>query len=207
MGLDVRRNLIFFAFFVLLAPPVGWAAPTSPDQAAQFLNTLGAKTVNVLQAAGSSLEQKEKAVRELLGGSFDFAKIGRFVMGKSWRKASPDQRRQYQALFREFILRSYTRRLGGYAGQTFKVTGTKPIGKTDILVMTQISRPSGPPILAGWRVRNGAQGHKILDVVVSGVSMAITQRSEFRSVLRRQGVGGLIEMLRMQVSRFSVRGS
>ncbi len=207
MDRNVRRILILFVFSVLLMPPLGWAGQTSPQQAAKFLESLGSKTVNVLRSSGSSLAQKEKTVRTLIGESFDFRKIGRFVLGRAWKKATSDQRDQYQSLFREFILRSYTRRLGGYAGQSFKITGTKPIGKSDVLVLTRISRPSGPPILAGWRVRNGSNGYKILDVMVSGVSMAVTQRSEFRSVVRRQGVGGLIEMLRLQVSRFDVRGS
>ena len=55
----------------------------------------------------------------------------------------------------------------------------------------------------GWRVRNGPNGHKILDVVVSGISMAVTQRSEFRSVLSKRGMEGLIELLRVQVSKFA----
>ena len=74
-----------------------------------------------------------------------------------------------------------------------------------MLVLTKISRPSGPPIKAGWRVRETKNGHKILDVMVAGVSMVVTQRSEFRSVIRRRGVTGLIETLRLQVSKFSAQ--
>ncbi|NQV56609.1 MAG: ABC transporter substrate-binding protein, partial [Rhodospirillales bacterium] len=51
----------------------------------------------------------------------------------------------------------------------------------------------------------GKSGHKILDVMVAGVSMVVTQRSEFRSVISKQGVTGLIETLRLQVSKFSAQ--
>ena len=81
------------------------------------------------------------------------------------------------------------------------------MGKIDAVVVTEISRPSGPPLVAGWRVRGGAGTYKILDVIVEGVSMLATQRSEFASVVRSQGVDGLIEVLRVQVTKFAARAS
>ena len=74
-------------------------------------------------------------------------------------------------------------------------------------MVTEITRPVGDPVLAGWRVRGGSSGHRVLDVVVQGISMAATQRSEFGSLIRRLGIDGLIETLRMQVTKFAARGS
>jgi phospholipid transport system substrate-binding protein len=196
--------LMLFVFGAVSGIPTA-AKATDAGQATQFLTALSADALKALGAPGATLEQKETAVRLILAKHFDLDLIGRFVLGAAWRKASDDQRTQYQNLFREFVLRTYSRRLGGYSGQTFQVVGSRPIGKGDILVNTKINRPSGPPIEAGWRVRNGKDGHKILDVVVAGVSMVVTQRSEFRSVIRREGIDGLIEVLRLQVTKFSAR--
>ena len=99
------------------------------------------------------------------------------------------------------MLANYSRRLGGYSGHKPQIIGAKPIGKNDILVITNIARASGPPIKAAWRVRGAHGGHQILDVVVAGISMVMTHRSEFRSVVRRQGFDGLIKTLRVQVVR------
>ena len=151
------------------------------------------------------MEQKEAKVRSLVSDSFDLPLIGKFVLGSSWRKATAAQRKEYLSLFRQYIIGTYSRRFGGYSGQRFQVVGTRPIGKNDILVNTNIARPSGPPIKAGWRVRSAGGRHKILDVVVAGASMVVTQRAEFRAVVRRLGVGGLIETLRMQVTKFSAQ--
>ena len=77
------------------------------------------------------------------------------------------------------------------------------MGKRDALVVTEISRPSGPPLVAGWRIRDIGDGKmQILDVIVEGTSMLVTQRNEFASVVKSKGVGGLIEMLRVQLTRF-----
>ena len=198
-----RLFVIIFVFSVFAYSTVAQA--TNKAGATKFVSDLSSQALTVLSANGVPLDQKEKKVRQLLSTNFDLKLIGRYVLGAAWRKASADQRSQYQTLFKEFVLRTYSRRFGGYSGQKFAVTSAKPIGKKDILVSTKISRPSGPPILAGWRVREKNGAHKILDVVVAGVSMVVTQRSEFRAVISKQGVGGLIETLRMQVTKFSAQ--
>ncbi len=177
------------------------AAETSPDKAAAFFGDLSGQALRILRADGVQRGDKEEQVRSLLAENIDIDRIGRFVLGRAWRSASAEHLNQFQTLFRDFVLRTYARRLGGYSGQAFEIAGARPVGKKDVLVSTRLSRPSGPPIEIGWRVRNGPNGHKILDVVISGVSMAVTQRSEFRSVLSKQGMEGLIQLLRVKVSK------
>lgn len=171
------------------------------------MENLSAEALAILGAQGSSLDMREAEFRALLSRSFDFQKIGRFVLGRAWRTATPEQRDEYLGLFQEFILRTYTRRLGGYSGQIFKITKAEPMGKIDAVVVTEIGRPSGPPLKAGWRIRGKAGTYKILDVIVEGISMLATQRSEFAAVVRSQGVDGLIEVLRVQVTKFAARAS
>lgn len=206
--MNARRFLLVLALAwgAWMAPAVA-AEKTPPQEAARFIENLSAEALAILGAQGSSLDKREAELRALLSRSFDFRKIGKFVLGRAWRTATPDQRDEYQRLFQEFILRTYTRRLGGYSGQVFKITKAEPMGKIDAVVVTEIGRPSGPPLVAGWRVRGGAGTYKILDVIVQGVSMLATQRSEFASVVRSQGVDGLIEVLRAQVTKFAARAS
>ncbi|MFQ5617600.1 MAG: phospholipid-binding protein MlaC [Rhodospirillales bacterium] len=205
-----RRFLLAITVACLAALPAtgaGAAEKTSPKQAAHFLEKMAAETLEVLRDQGATLEQREAKVRQVLRENFDLAKIGRFVLGKAWRKATPEQRAEYQRLFSEFVLRTYARRLGGYAGETFKIVKAGPLGKRDALVSTEIGRSGGPPLMAGWRIRGGPHGFKILDVIVAGISMIATQRSEFRALVSRQGVDGLIEALRLRVGKFPVKAS
>ena len=199
-----KRNLAIVIILGLLAWPAAGSA-TTRDGASKFIGALSANASRALNSGNLSLDQKENQVRALMSEIFDLKLIGRFVLGSAWRKTPAEQRAQYLELFEQFILRTYSRRLGGYTGQKFDVIGAKKLGKKDVLVLTKISRPAGPPIKAGWRVRETKNGHKILDVMVAGVSMVVTQRSEFRSVIRRRGVTGLIETLRLQVSKFSAQ--
>lgn len=203
----LRRNLISFVFAALVATTVmsGPASATSPEKAASFLTQIAISTVAVLQVKGTPLNVREAKIRALLQSNFDFYRIGRFVMGQGWRKASKAQQKEFLILFQENVLRIYSRRLGGYVGQSFKVTGAEALGKKDALVRTVITRPSGPPIKAGWRVRETPNGFKILDVMVAGLSMITTQRAEYGSVVKSQGVNGLIEGLRLRNTKFAAR--
>jgi phospholipid transport system substrate-binding protein len=77
--------------------------------------------------------------------------------------------------------------------KTLKILGSRPEGETDALVSTQLIRPDAPPVAVDWRVRQRGSQDKVIDVAVEGVSMSVTQRQEFASVIQRGG--GQIEAL------------
>ena len=143
----------------------------------------------------------ETVFAETLRNGFDLPLIARFVMGKYWRRASPEQRDDYVDLFSRFVIKTYSQHLGGFSGSAFEIVGAKPIGKKDILVRTIVKRKSGPPVKAGWRVREKNDQHKIVDVMIEGISMAVTQRQDFASILKRDGVEGLLQILRAKTGR------
>lgn len=181
-------------------------SPTENDAVA-FVQRLGDQAVQTLGASDMSLEEREEKVRGLLREGFDFAFIGRFVLGRHWRTMTPEQQSDYLQLFSAFVLKVYSSRLGGYAGETFKITGTRPAGKQDILVRTEIIRPSGPPLDCEWRVRVIDGRQRIIDVMVAGISMAVTQRSEFSSVISRNGFEGLLHALRARAMKMPATAS
>ena len=207
-----RRSLIVaLSASATIAWPGLWrsaaAASRQVDEAAKFIDALAQQAISVLQNQSGSLEQREQTFRKLLSKGFDLPFIGRFVLGRNWRKASAAQRSDYLSLFSEFLLKTYSRRLGGYSGQTFVVTGARPAGKRDVMVRTLIKRPNAPKIKADWRVRVIDQKYKIIDVSVEGVSMAVTQRAEFAAVVRSHGMDGLLQALRMRTQVYVAKAS
>ena len=208
-----RRFVVALATVAMLWLSVGGSpsalAALSPAEqdAVAFVQRLGDQAIQALGASELSLEEREKQVRVLLREGFDFAFIGRFVLGRHWRTMTPEQRGDYLQLFSAFVLKVYSSRLGGYAGETFKVTGTRPAGKQDILVRTEIIRPSGPPLDCEWRIRVIDGRQRIIDVMVAGISMAITQSSEFSSVISTNGYDGLLHALRARAMKMPATAS
>lgn len=189
------------AALALVAVP-GWAAgaKTSPDEAAAYMRDLGQKTITVLTDESITPSAREDRIRTILNDNFDLGLIGRFVVGSAWRKSNKDQRVKYQTLFKSLILRTYSKRLAGYGGRQMEIVDAKPFGKRDALVVTRFERSSDKPLLVSWRIRTKKDHHKIIDMMVAGVSMVVTQKAEFRTVIRRNGMDGLIAMLQDQVA-------
>lgn len=203
-----RRIVLALAASLLLSRAARAEADQATlDGAAALIRDLAEQAFGVLRRQDVSLEEREAVFRRLLRQGFDMDFIGRFVLGKHWREMQQEQQAEYLEVFSEYVLQTYSRRLGGYAGQTFAVVGARPAGQQDAVVQTRIDQPSGPPILADWRVRPNAGGYRIVDVMVEGVSMAVTQRSEFGAVVQRDGVAGLIEALRARTQMLPARSS
>ncbi len=200
MRLAAVRPLLAACTLLLALSPLG-AIAAPPGAASAFIKRLGNEAISVLQAPGTTLEQREARFRGLLAQGFDMPFIGRFVLGRYWRSATPEQQSEYLQVFTEYVLQVYSARLGGYAGETLSVVNERPAGTKDVVVNTRIERPSGPPVEAAWRVRMVEGPPRIIDVALAGVSMAVTQRDEFASVVQRQRVNGLIEMLRMRTDK------
>ncbi len=205
-----RRSFVLTA---IMASAIPWqqclaaVAPEHVDGATKFIGSLANQAVAVLRNDGTSLEAREATFRDLLADGFDVPFIGRFVLGRQWHTASDEQRDDYLGLFTEFLLKTYSRRFGGYAGESFSIIGASSSGKKFVIVKTRIDRPSGPAIKVDWRVRVRNEQYKIIDVAVKGVSMAVTQRSEFASVVRTHGMDGLLQALRRRLKMYTAKAS
>ncbi|MEM7407822.1 MAG: ABC transporter substrate-binding protein [Pseudomonadota bacterium] len=158
-----------------------------------------------LTASGQTLEQREEKFRDLLREGFDMPFIAKVSLGKQWRKVEPAERETYVALFSEFVLKTYAPRLGKFDPELFHVDDATPKGKRDMLVASRIAQPGGGDVKAGWRIRLVNGQHKIVDIVVEGISMALNQRREFSAVIKKDGVAGLMELLRARTQSLSVQ--
>lgn len=171
-------------------------AQTSPQEAAQFVETLGNEAVGLLASAEARQPgQRHAILRDLIRRGFNLELTSQFVLGKFWNQASVDQRTEFKELFAEYLLNSYARHLGSYRAETLTIVDANPIGEMDVLVETSI-RSAGGSTNPVWRVRGQEGIYKIIDVSVDGVSLALTQRREFASVVNRSGLDGLLRVLR-----------
>lgn len=166
-----------------------------------FIQRMTDKGIAFLSNPEMSQADRKAAFRDLLRSNFDLTTIGRFTLGKYWKTASKAEQQEYLKLFERSIVESYARRFAEYQGQSVHVKGAAPATGDDTIVTTVLEAPNGgQDVQVDWRVRKSGKSYKIVDVVVEGVSMAVTQRSDFASVIQRGGggVSVLIDHLRAQ---------
>lgn len=194
-----QRSSPILAAVVFVALAFAPAPSHAAGDAKGFVKSLADQALSVLADNKLSNGDREKAFRALFVGHFDVNALSRFALGRYWRTASKDQRNEYQRLFADFIVASYAARLNEYSGETIAIKSARETGRNgEVFVQSVIDRPSGQTIRVDWRVRDRNGKLAIIDVVVEGVSMAITQRDEFSSVIAKSGgkVDGLITRLR-----------
>ncbi len=178
-----------------------WSATAVPvlagsDDPAIFVKSLGDRAIMVLSDENSTPESRKIEYRRLLDEGFAVNTIGRFALGRHWRVATEDERMEYLDLFRIFVLDTYAERLDSFTGETFAVIESRSLDDKDAMVSTEIGGESGPQIRVDYRVRSHDGTLKIVDVMVEGISLIVTQRSEFTSVINREGFEGLMARLR-----------
>ena len=174
---------------------------TNLESAQSFVNTIAEQGIGFLSNTNISKEQQILEFKKLLKNNFDMRTIARFALGRYWKSASPAQQNEYMTLFEKMVLNVYAKRFEEYQGQALVVNDARPEGNSDILVHSTIEQPGGnAPIKVDWRIRNKNGSNKVIDVIVEGVSMSLTQRSDFSSVIQRGGgdINVLLEHLRNQ---------
>lgn len=166
------------------------------DEARAFIETLSNDAIRVLEDENLDDTAREKAFRALLSANFDVPYIARFTLGRNARTATKSEVNAYNSLFDDYVIRAYSTRLTDYAGEEIRVRNAKAAGTKDILVLTEIKSPgSGQTFVAEWRVRPRGPVFRVIDIKIEGISMVITQREEFSSIIKRKGMTGLIKTL------------
>jgi phospholipid transport system substrate-binding protein len=197
-------NVYLRVWFILL--PLFGLAPCAPVLAEQgpvdVLRGMSDHVLEIIKEDPSILDDKARLraiADEVVIPNVDFIALSQSVLGVSWRKATPEQREVFEREFRALLINSYLASISraDYQGQSIKYLPLRnpPTGDR-AEVDAEIEQPNGPLIHAQFRMyrRDGA-GWKVYDVVVEGVSLVITQRSSFSSIIRDKGLGGLIALL------------
>ena len=148
------------------------------------------------QLAAGDRQKALKLAEEKVLPHIDFEEAARLAVGRAWAQATPEQRKKLVEEFRRMLVRTYSNAISAYEGQTMKVLPVrmKP-GDTEVTVHNQYIRAGGTPLPVDYQMHKTDQGWKIYDITVEGVSLVLTYRSEFDSVVKQSGIDGLIKRL------------
>ena len=191
-----RRRFVLTAATALTFPTLLLAQDWKTDPSAFVSHFAQVGIVEVLEA---KISQKEKAerFRTLFKSLFDIPAIARFVVGRFWRTAQPAEQEKFLTVFEDVIVYTWNRRFSEYNGQTLKVESTAPDGADGSVVNSRIvGKGSNDSFAVQWRLRKRDDGLRVVDVIIEGVSMAITYRQEYATIISQQGgMPGLISAL------------
>ena len=199
----MSRRVVFSLCGLAALLIVSAAAPARPATTPEgYIETIGHKAFSSLSPANLTDEERIRRFRSLLNEAFDLKHIGRFVLGIYWRRATDEQKAEFLVLFEKFVVQAYANRFRDLSDKKFIVKKAQRLNDTDSRVLSEIDSPGQKPIDVNWTVRADDSHFKIIDVAVEGISMSVTQRDEFASVIQQNGgkVQGLIDALKRKTS-------
>jgi phospholipid transport system substrate-binding protein len=183
-----------------------WAA-VAPAEAKATVHNLAAQIWQLLGRADLGDQGRINAIAALLEDATDVELLSRLVLGRYWQQLDDEQKARYQALFRDVVMRNFASRLNAHAKdaqgsfeERFAITSSAPAGKEDVLVRSTVRPQSRDTLAVDWRLRGSDRGPVIIDVIIEGVSLLVSQRSEFAAVIERSDMEGLLAELQARAS-------
>lgn len=197
-GLWLSRVLIVVAASMIVVFTA--LAANSGASARDLVKQVTSSIIEELTSRREELQDNTQAVYGLVDRlvlpHFDFERMSRRVLGKRWKKATPEQRTRFVSAFRTLLVRTYALVLNEYRGQSLTYLDPIPRKKDDeVVVPVQIELTGNQEVRVAYAMHEGEAGWKVFDVAVDGVSLVTNYRSSFRSEIARHGVDGLIARL------------
>ena len=194
----------YYIFALLLVPFFANSANcnTNLSKSRLFIESLGQEVLTKIAAKNITEKQREKNFRELYTRAFDNNYISQFVLGRYWKKINKKTQEEFVKSFNEYLIMIYAPKFKGWSGK-FKTISSQVENNMYVVAMQLVTNSNSPTSLnLDWRMILKNKEFKILDVNIDGVSMLVTQRAEFSSVIKNHplGVKGLIKQMNDKVN-------
>ena len=191
------------SFFLIFLFPFFVSSKDPLTNSRLFIENLGNKVINTVADKNLDDKIREKNFRKLYNEAFDNKYISKFVLGRHWKKIDEKTKKIFFTSFNDYLVMVYATKFKGWSG-SFKTTKSSQIKNNLYLVeMKLVNSKDSPSLKLDWRMYlNSNNEFKILDVNIDGVSMLVTQRAEFISVIKNSpdGVMGLIKKMKIKTN-------
>jgi phospholipid transport system substrate-binding protein len=193
----IRRFLTIGVASAFFACAFGAQAQEAPDAMVKRVSQDMQATIksDPLIQAGNEARIREVVEAKLIP-NFDFTRMTALATGKNWRAATPEQQKRLADEFKTLLVRTYSGAIGKYRDETIEI---KPLrmnpADADVTVRTLVMKAGGQPIQIDYNLSKSAEGWKVFDVVIGGVSLVTNYRDEFNEQVKNGGVDGLIKTL------------
>ncbi len=192
---------VLIAVPLVLGGPGGARADEFEEGAKNFIKAMTEDAISMLTVKDISRSERAERFRTLMNKNFAMKGIAKFVLGRHWRKANDEQKEEYLRLFEDLMVSTYADRFERYSGEKLLIKRAEIRGKKDAIVHTTMVKADNAtkPLKVAWRVRVKGGTYTIIDVMVEGISMIMTQKSEFASFIKQNG--GTLDALLLELKK------
>ena len=197
----MRKVFIYLSFFFLTFLIGNKAFTIEPDDFVQSTVNRAAETLS----SNASVEEKVETLKDIAKETVDVRGIGFYSLGSHRKGLSKDQLNEYEKVFKEYFLKSFSSRLSEYSNPMIEVNSKKKINDNYTIVSsTLVATDTRPQVKIDWRIyTKNPENLLIRDLIIEGLSLARTQKEEFSSIINSND--GKIEALIKNLSDFVIK--
>ncbi len=201
----MKKLIAFGLLLFMLSGGLLWAAVKPPQEVIQDTST---RMLEALRKNSDTLRQDSSRIYALVDQivlpNFDFELMSRWVLGRNWQQATPEQRRRFADEFRTLLVRTYAKALLEYSDNDIRVLpSANPADNNEATVKTEVQVRTGSPIPISYTMHLNSEGWKVYDVTVDGVSLVTNYRSTFAGQIRSSGLDTVIADLQKRNAQAS----
>ena len=176
-----------------------------PEPASLVVENLHAALLDAMKHARQlGYEGRRAALTPVVSASFDFPFMARLALGRGWRNLDESDQNRWVEAFESLSLSTYAARFDGWSGQAFETIEVTDADHGTRLVKTRLLIPDDDDVQLHYRLRENADGWRIIDIYLGGtVSEVALRRSEFSSVFQRQGFDALLGRLQAKIESYA----
>ncbi len=175
------------------------------EGAKRFIDNVGRQVLDVLKTDIAKTEKQAK-LEKIFSSKVDIPFVAKFVLGQHWRAASPEQQKAYVSAYGPFVIGNYANKLTRYSGQEYALKNARADTDGSFLVTMTILGGDSADAQVDYRLRATGVNYQLVDIIVEGVSLLATQRSEFNAIVQTKGLDHLITQLKNSAIAVAQRG-
>lgn len=199
MDLSFLGRPVRFVVFAIVLSAVGATGAVAQDAGAKTVVSTFQERLLATMKEGPSLgfEGRYQRLLPAMNDAFDLEQMARIVIGGRWSRMSDGERSEVVDLFRRFSVSTYASEFTDFDGEQFRTGAEREQPGLGTIVETELVLGDGTPIALNYLLRETAVGWRIVDIYLAGtISELARRRDEFASIIRNQGVDGLIALLK-----------
>jgi phospholipid transport system substrate-binding protein len=179
--MKLKKFLSIISFLIITLMSMGSSNSIEPDVFVQSTVNRASEALN----NKFSKEEKIEKLKEIASETVDIKGIGYYTLGADRQSMSDAQIKEYNILFNNYFLKSFSSRLAEYSNPEIEVTSKKELNKNYTMVSSKlIGTEQRPEVKIDWRVyTKNLENLLIRDLIIEGLSLARTQKEEFSSII------------------------
>ena len=202
----ILKNMKWVVVFItcLLATATAFAQDETGATAKQVVEKFQSELIAVMKD-GKQLGYagRYEKLYEPISNSHDLTKIARIVVGKEWEKLSETQQQKLTDIFVRLSVASYAHNFKDYSGESFVFDSEEETARGGVVIHSHLVIPNDKPVKFDYMLKEKGNSWRIINIIANGVSDLALKRSEYTSILLREGFDALISKINEKIDNYS----